>query len=98
MTIRPFSECKSLTSVAIPNGVTSIREGSFCNCTSLEITEIPDSITTIERNAFWHCNSLMNITFAGTIEQWKKITKGETWNKNVPATVVVCSDGEVSLN
>ena len=35
--------------------------------------------------------------YEGTVEEWKAISKGSSWNYNVPATKVVCKDGEVSL-
>lgn len=58
---------------------------------------IPNSVTSIEEAAFYGCEGLSFISFAGTIEQWDAITKGDWWNLNVSATEVVCSDGTVAL-
>jgi hypothetical protein len=47
--------------------------------------------------AFANCTSLTSITFNGTKAQWKGISLGRDWNNKVPATVVHCSDGDVTL-
>jgi hypothetical protein len=31
------------------------------------------------------------------MEEWNNITKDYFWNHDVPATKVICSDGEVTL-
>ena len=41
------SYCTSLTSVTIPNSVTSIGDGAFGGCTSLTNVTIPNSVTSI---------------------------------------------------
>ena len=50
-----FSDCECLTSVVIPNGVTSIGEFAFSGRERLTSVVIPDSVTTIERFAFSGC-------------------------------------------
>lgn len=81
----------------IPNTITSIGDYAFLYCTSLTSVNIPDSVTGIGHDMFHGCTSLSNITFEGTIAQWNAITKGTDWNKDVPATYVQCSDGQVAL-
>jgi hypothetical protein len=61
-----FSNCSSLTSVVIPDSVTSIGNWAFSNCDSLTSVEIPDSVTTIDNYAFYSCNRLTSVTFKGT--------------------------------
>ena len=92
-----FYYCSSLTSITIGDSVTSIGYYAFDNCRSLINITIGDSVTSIEDGAFSGCSSLTSITFKGTIEEWKAIEKGSSWRYGVPATVVVCSDGEVAL-
>ena len=92
-----FYGCDSLTSVTIGNGVTTIDNSAFEGCHSLTNMVIGDSVTTIGGFAFHSCISLTSITFNGTVAQWNAIEKGSYWNGNVPATKVICTDGEVAL-
>ena len=57
-----FYNCKSLTSVTIPNSVTSIGDLAFCNCSSLTSITIPNSVTSIGYSAFSGCSSLTSVT------------------------------------
>ena len=62
-----FYECESLTSIVIPDGVTSIGEGAFMGCSSLISITIPDSVTSMEECAFEGCSSLTSITIPDSI-------------------------------
>ena len=76
--------------------VTKIANEAFKRSAITSII-IPDRVTSIGNYAFVGCTSLTDITFNGTEEQWNAIEKGSDWNFSVPATKVVCTDGEVSL-
>lgn len=52
---------KSLTSVVIPEGVTSIGVAAFENCNSLTSVVIPESVTSIGDSAFSNCTGLTNV-------------------------------------
>ena len=47
------TDCTSLTSVTIPNSVTSIGDCAFYDCTSLTNVTIPNSVTNIGDEAFY---------------------------------------------
>ena len=67
-----FSSCSSLTSVAMPNNVTSIGYGAFFDCSSLLSVTIPNNVTSIGDTAFDYCSSLLSVTIPNgitTIEQ-----------------------------
>jgi hypothetical protein len=53
----------TLTSVTIPNTITSIGEGAFVACFALSSINIPNSVETIENGAFMFCIGLSSITF-----------------------------------
>ncbi len=56
-------DCKSLTSVTMAPGITSIPEGMFYGCSSIEKIEFPaDSrISVIPKQAFYNCMRLKNV-------------------------------------
>ena len=62
-----FYDCRSLTSISIPDSVTSIGIGAFFKCTGLTSITIPDSVTSISDSAFRRCNSLKNIAIGNGI-------------------------------
>jgi hypothetical protein len=51
-----------LTSVTIPQGVTTVGFGAFDGCSSLTSVTIPDGVTTIGGYAFYGCSSLTSVT------------------------------------
>ena len=57
----------SLTSITIPNSVTSIGNYAFSSCRSLTSITIPNSVTTIERGAFSGCRSLTSLTIPNSV-------------------------------
>jgi hypothetical protein len=57
----------SLTSVMIPNSVTSIGDGAFYHCTSLSSVTISNGVTSIGNDAFYDCTSLTNITIPNSV-------------------------------
>ena len=59
--------CTSLTSVVIPNSVTSIGESAFEDCTSLTSVVIPNSVTDIGESAFKGCTSLTSIDLPNSV-------------------------------
>ena len=59
---KAFYECRSLTSVTIPDKVTTIGKWAFYYCSSLTSVTIPNSVTTIEDRAFSWCNKLTSVT------------------------------------
>jgi len=52
-----FKYCTDVTSVSIPNSVTSIGQGSFCS-TSITTITVPNSVTEIGNDAFNSCSKL----------------------------------------
>ena len=66
-----FSRCAGLTSITIPDDVTSIGNWAFDGCTGLTSITIPSSVTSIGKFAFEGCENLANVKYTGTEEKWK---------------------------
>ena len=63
-----FAECeKVLTSVEVPEGVTSIGWRAFSGCSNLTSINIPDSVTSIGNNAFSGCSNLTSINIPESV-------------------------------
>ena len=65
--MRAFGNCGSLTSVTIPNSVTSIGNSAFVGCESLTSVTIPNSVTSIGEYAFFGCDSLTSVTIGSSV-------------------------------
>lgn len=65
--IGAFFNCKSLTSIYVPNSVRYMGENSFRYCSSLVSVHLPDSITSIPVECFKGCTSLPSITLGRCI-------------------------------
>ncbi len=62
-----FSDCRSLTSVTIPNSVTEIGGGAFESCRSLTSVTIPNSVTKIGDYTFSDCRELTSVTIPNSV-------------------------------
>lgn len=80
----------------IPDTVTSIQHYAFSRISGLSNIEIPVSVTSIGYGAFYYCKDLTTITYRGTMNQWKSISKNDSWKYGSPITTINCSDGTIT--
>ncbi len=57
-----FRSCSDLTSVTLPNSITSIGENAFYGCSALTSITLSSQLTAIGRETFQGCTSLSSIT------------------------------------
>ena len=62
-----FNGCSALTSIDIPNTVTSIGKYAFQACSSMTSIEIPSGVTSIGNYAFNQCSALTNMEIPSTV-------------------------------
>jgi len=57
----------SITSITIPNSITTIGDYAFYGCSSLASVNIPNTVTSIGNNAFSMCTSLNSIVIPNSV-------------------------------
>ena len=63
------SGCTRLSSIEIPNSVTSIGNSAFSSCSGLTSVNVPESVTTIASSTFYGCSSLLSVTLGSDVNQ-----------------------------
>lgn len=62
-----FMDCKRITRVSLPEGITTIGFFAFFRCKRLVKVDIPDSVSRIHREAFFACEKLQSVTFPNNV-------------------------------
>ncbi len=93
-----YAQNVHLLDANIPEHITKLGPSAFSNCVNLKTVNIPRSVTSIGANCFFNCTSLNRISYGGTKEEWKQIKRGSNWLSKAGTTIVVCTDGAISVN
>ena len=62
-----FHQCADLTSVTLPNSLTTIGSDAFGGCSGLTSVTLPNSLTTIGSGAFRGCSGLTSVTIPNSV-------------------------------
>lgn len=89
-----------VTTVTIPENVTSIGGGAFDQCTSLTNVMIPQSVTSIENFAFRGCERLTSVTIPNSVARiggWAFIGCASLTSVMIPSRVTNIAQGAFAL-
>ena len=95
---RAFAKNTTLRDASIPSGVNKLGASAFSNCLNLETVIIPLTVTEIGYNCFFNTPNLKKITYAGKVEDWKKIEKGSNWLSYSGVNIIDAIDGKIAVN
>ena len=62
-----FLNCKTLTSITIPDSITSIEREGFFRCSGVTSFEIPYGVTKIDHYMFYDCQGLKSVVIGGSV-------------------------------
>ena len=62
-----FFDCRGLTSLTLPAGITEISYGAFYGCSGLTSLNLPAGITSIGSSAFYDCSGLTSLNLSAGI-------------------------------
>ncbi len=85
-----------LESIILPNKLETIGNNAFARCISLKSIKIPNTVTSIGKNAFERCLELDPFIFQGLSSEWNNIQKGDSWNREMKAKTVQCTDMNIN--
>ena len=75
-----FGRCSSLTSITIPNSVTSIGDLAFSGCSSLTSIIIPNSVTEVGGGVFCACENLKSVVLSENMISLPDYYEYKEWN------------------
>ena len=64
-----FYRCQQMTSIKIPNTITSIGNSAFESCSKLKQVDIPDSVTKIGKLTFGTCSKMTEVKLSKSLTE-----------------------------
>lgn len=99
-----FVDNRNLKEVHLPDNCSTIGRNAFAGCENLSYIYLPKNLNFIGEFAFSGCLKLKEITFGGTILEWKSVIQNYCGNKiksnafyKIPCRKIKCIDGYTQL-
>ena len=89
-----FANITNVTSVIIPDGVTSIEPSAFGGCTGLTSVTIPNTVTQIRSSAFTGCSALKSVTIPSSVTtlEFSAFRASGLTSVTIPATITTMGE------
>ena len=75
-----FWNCTGMTSLTIPNSLTTIGFSAFSGCSGLKSVNLPNSIVSIDGLAFFECTGLTSLTIPSSVTSIGDNAFGKCWD------------------
>ncbi len=77
-----FANCWEMEHLYLPNTVVDIEANAFIDCTELKDMVLSRNLVRINDYAFGGCDEIRDVFYAGSMEEWQKITISDVDNAN----------------
>ena len=96
--VAPWSgNVSKINTVIIKEGITQVADSAFDSCTYLYRLTLPASLTAIQDYAVYNCKNLTTLDYAGSYEDWGKITIGTEGNDALLTASIYYQGSETGL-
>lgn len=92
-----FYLCENLESVNMPKELQDVGVSAFLGCVKITEVHLPDTLKYVRSKAFYGCTSLSQITYDGTVDDWKRVSVADNAFDGVMASEIICKDGTIPL-
>ena len=100
--VKEFYNCQAITSLKLPETITSIKSFAFYRNYNLNYIVIPEAITEVLDNAFTECrqnegetmNVFISRTYTSAAEGSSKVNFGKKWHDNTVKEYYLLGEGE----
>ena len=83
--------------VVLDDSISVIYNNAFAGLKTLTKVTLSANVTKIGDGAFANCTALTTIVYGGTMDEWKKLSKGNDWSLKMETYTIVCSDGSIQF-
>ncbi len=91
-----FMNCKNITEINLPEGITSIKTYAFYGCSGIRSFVLPDTVTEVQMKAFENCSNLTRLTLGKGMGKYSIMEDKDVF-KGCYKLVEICNLGKMEL-